>query len=77
MMCCIFSSTHIHTGIGTTYINLLAIVFQVLYGPGALLGVLGMQKYGLRGTLLVGECVCESERDGVMVMVMVISENMT
>ena len=41
--------------IGTTYINLLAIVFQVLYGPGALLGVLGMQKYGLRGTLLVGE----------------------
>eukprot|EP00603_Paraphysomonas_imperforata_P000738 CAMPEP_0114424522 /NCGR_PEP_ID=MMETSP0103-20121206/6740_1 /TAXON_ID=37642 ORGANISM="Paraphysomonas imperforata, Strain PA2" /NCGR_SAMPLE_ID=MMETSP0103 /ASSEMBLY_ACC=CAM_ASM_000201 /LENGTH=533 /DNA_ID=CAMNT_0001593283 /DNA_START=129 /DNA_END=1730 /DNA_ORIENTATION=+ len=41
-------------GMGTTYINLLAIVFQILYGPGALLGVLGMQRYGLRGTLLIG-----------------------
>jgi hypothetical protein len=38
----------------TTYINLLAIVFQILYLPGALLGVLGMQRWGLRGTLLVG-----------------------
>ena len=55
----------VSAGIGTTYINLLAIVFQILYGPGALLGVLGMQKYGLRGTLLVGERRAEQSRSHV------------
>jgi hypothetical protein len=42
------------SGIGTTGVNFLAIVFQIFYGPGALLGIIAMKKYDLRGTLIMG-----------------------
>lgn len=42
------------SGIGITAVNFLAIVFQIGYGPGTLLGIIAMKKYDLRGTLLIG-----------------------
>lgn len=39
-----------------TYINLLAVVFQILYGPGTILGAVSMKLYGLRTTMLIGGC---------------------
>lgn len=41
-------------GIGITAVNFLAIVFQIGYGPGTLLGIIAMKKYDLRGTLIIG-----------------------
>ena len=35
-------------------INLLAVIFQILYLPGTILGVLCMKSFGLRHTLLIG-----------------------
>ena len=41
-------------GIGTTAVNFLAIVFQIFYGPGTLIGIMSMKRRGLRGTLVLG-----------------------
>lgn len=51
------NDTDIIIGIGTTGVNFLAIVFQIFYGPGALLGVIAMKKYDLRGTLILGKLI--------------------
>lgn len=41
--------------VGTiTAVNFLAVIFQILYGPGTLLGVYWMKNYGLRGTVIMG-----------------------
>lgn len=37
-----------------TAINMLAVIFQILYGPGTVLGTILMKKNGLRYTLLCG-----------------------
>ena len=41
-------------GIGVTAVNLLALVFQIVYLPGTLLGVIASKKYGLREAVLIG-----------------------
>ena len=43
--------------IGITAVNMLAVVFQILYGPGTYLGLVAMKHYGLKGTLLFGGCL--------------------
>ena len=43
--------------IGITAVNMLAVVFQILYGPGTYLGLVAMKRYGLKGTLLFGGCL--------------------
>lgn len=40
--------------IGNTAVNMLAVIYQILYPPGTYLCVLCMKKYGLRGNLLIG-----------------------
>lgn len=41
-------------GASTTSINMLALIFQIVYAPGTLVGVLATKKYGLRDTLIFG-----------------------
>jgi FLVCR family MFS transporter 7 len=41
-------------GLSVTYVNLLAVMFQVLYFPGTSLSVYAMQKTNLRYTMLLG-----------------------
>lgn len=41
-------------GIGITAVNMLALVFQIVYVPGTVLGVYTMKEYGMRGTMLIG-----------------------
>lgn len=40
--------------INLTAVNMLALVFQIGYLPGTLLGVICTKKYGIRNTLLIG-----------------------
>lgn len=37
-----------------TNVNMLAVVFQIFYPPGTILGVLVMKRYGVRGSMLLG-----------------------
>lgn len=37
-----------------TNVNILAVVFQIFYTPGTILGVLIVKKYGVRGAMLAG-----------------------
>jgi FLVCR family MFS transporter 7 len=49
------NSTSSSSSVGNiTAINMLAVIFQILYGPGTVLGTILMKKNGLRYTLLCG-----------------------
>ena len=41
-------------GASLTEINMLALIFQIGYVPGTVLGVVASKKYGMRNTLLIG-----------------------
>jgi len=40
--------------IGDDYVNFLALIWSILYGPGSVLGIFWFQKYKLRDTLILG-----------------------
>ena len=46
--------TEDYFGCSTTAVNMLAIIFQILYVPGTILGSMSMKSYGMRNTLIFG-----------------------
>lgn len=46
---------HYFGAVGTiTAVNLLAIVFQIIYAPGTWLSIVSMKKYGMKSSMLIG-----------------------
>jgi len=49
----ISDDSEVYFGVSTTWVNFLAVVWSVMYGPGTILGIYWFQKYALRSTLLL------------------------
>jgi len=49
----ISDDSEVYFGVSATWINFLAVVWSVIYGPGTVLGIYWFQKYELRSTLLL------------------------